>query len=122
MTHSRTESARMAGPAFAPVRLVETSGCRPLPAGRVLDALGKIRDLVAGAGLLVQMIERDEIERDTEDGMRLFSNTDRGTLIRLAASATCAAADMADDLQEWAADHHDAAPVALSAVAEGVAA
>ena len=117
MTHSRTESARMAGPAFAPVRLVETSGCRPLPAGLVLDALGKIRDLVAGAGLLVQMIERD-----TEDGMRLFSNTDRGTLIRLAASAACAAADMADDLQEWATDHHDAAPVALSAVAEGVAA
>ncbi|NRT55193.1 hypothetical protein [Sphaerotilus uruguayifluvii] len=116
MNHSRTESARMAGPAFAPVRLVEPGGVRSLPAGPVLDALGKIRDLIAGAGLLVQMIERDEIERETEDGMPLFSATDRGTLIRLAASAACAAAGIADDLGEWAADHHKtprpAAPIA----------
>lgn len=89
-------------PAFEPFRWVEPNRCRALPADHVLDAIGQIRDLSAGACLLVQMIERDELEHDFEDGRALFARPDRGTLLRLAVAASKAAAGIAEELQDMA--------------------
>jgi len=90
-------------PAFEPFRWVEPGKCRALPTDRVLDAVGQIRDLSAGACLLVQMLERDELDREFDDGAVLFEQVDRGTLLRLAVAASKAAAGIAEELQYLAA-------------------
>lgn len=90
-------------PAFAPFRWVEPSQCRALPVDHVMNAIGQIRDLSAGACLLVQMLERDELEREFDDGGALFAEPDRGTLLRLAVAASHAAAGIAEELQDMAA-------------------
>ena len=89
-------------PAFRPFRWVDPNRCRTLPADHVLDAIGQIRDLSAGACLLVQMIEQDELERDLNDGRALFALPDRGDLLRLAVAASRAAAGIAAELQDMA--------------------
>ena len=99
-------------PAFAPFRWVEPSQCRALPADHVMNAIGQIRDLSAGACLLVQMLERDELEREFDDGGALFATPDRGTLLRLAVAASHAAAGIAEELQGMAAE-----PVASDSLA-----
>lgn len=94
-------------PAFKPFRWVEPGQCRALPTDRVLDAVGQIRDLAAGACLLVQMLERDELDREFVDGDALFTDPDRGTLLRLAVAASKAAADIAEELQDLAASQNN---------------
>ena len=91
-------------PAFEPFRWVEPAPGRMLPADRVMDAIGQIRDLSAGACLLVKMIERDELEREFDDCGALFTRPDRGTLLRLAVAASNAAAGIAEELQGMAAE------------------
>lgn len=98
-----------AAPAFEPVSIVTLGAYTPLPADRVLMGLEQIRDLAAGASLLVQMLERDEMEVAFKVGQRLFSPVHRGDLMRLAAAASRAAADVADELVDWA-EERPAAP------------
>ncbi|MFM2052576.1 MAG: hypothetical protein RL456_613 [Pseudomonadota bacterium] len=94
--------------AFEPAYMMPRGVCAPLPADRVLIGLEQIRDLAAGASVLVQMLERDELEGDFHDGQRLFSPVHRGDLMRLAAAASRTAAEVADELSDWAQRHHAA--------------
>jgi hypothetical protein len=91
---------------FKPFQWVAPGAVGPLPADIVLDSLGQIRDLTAGARVLVEMLERDELKDALPDGGRLFHPADRGDLLRLVIAASRAAAESADDVMQWASEHH----------------
>jgi hypothetical protein len=73
----------------------------PLPADRVLTDAGQIRDLTAGAALVLELLERQEL--DVEEGERpMFTPQQQCDLMRLAITASRAAARTAEDLNDWA--------------------
>lgn len=89
---------------FKPFTWFDAVNPPALPAERVMQAVGKIRDLTGGAALLVQILEREAEEDQFEDGKHLFNMHDRGQLYRLLVSSSRIAADEADSLVSWIQD------------------
>lgn len=92
--------------AFQPFEWVYPGAIKTLPADRVLDALGKIRDLTGGTRVLVQMLEQDELAKDFDDAQPLIGReADRSDLIRLAITASRIASEVADEVLDWAREN-----------------
>ncbi|HMW21962.1 MAG TPA: hypothetical protein PKC59_00900 [Burkholderiaceae bacterium] len=80
------------------------SGAAPaevLPAQLVVDLLNRTRDLAGGLGVVLAMLERDEIDVGSNDAQgrplpRLFSPTDRGNLVRMSVAVCELISDTAD--------------------------
>ena len=79
--------------------------CRPLPAVAVLRFTETVRDMTAGAALVLSIIEADDLAAENEE-RTLFSRHDRGELMRFAISALRTVAEKAADMDEWANKHH----------------
>lgn len=92
-------------PAFQPFTWIDPSTVKTLPADRVLDALGQIRDLTSGTRVLVQMLEQDELAKGSDGVCPLMDANSRGDLLRLAITASRLAAEAAADVIDWAGDH-----------------
>jgi hypothetical protein len=83
----------------------QAKDCRPLRADTVLRFTGTVRDMTAGAALVLSIIEADELAAENEE-RTLFSEHDRGDLMRFAISALRTVAADAADIAEWANKHH----------------
>lgn len=92
-------------PAFRPFEWVNQGAGKLPSAERVLDALGKIRDLTSGTRVLVQMLEQDELAKGSDGVCPLMDANSRGDLLRLAITASRLAAEAAADVIDWAGDH-----------------
>lgn len=103
MTDQTTQSAPMSEPheTFKPFTWFDAVNPPALPAERVMQTVGKIRDLTGGIALLVQILEREDEEDQFEDGKHLFNKHDRGQLYRLLVASSRIAADETDGLVSW---------------------
>lgn len=93
------------GHLFEPFAWNPVGAVKPLPAAAVMRFTGSVRDLVAGAALVLSVIETDELATANEE-TTLFSVTDRFQLLRFAITALRAVEDQAEDLEEWAGKLH----------------
>ena len=78
----------------------------PLPAGRILPAIATMRDLSAGAALVMQIIERDTVTAGDEGFRPMFDPAQQGDLLRWAIVSMKLVARDAVDLLSWAHTHH----------------
>ncbi|MCK6427408.1 MAG: hypothetical protein L6Q75_20325 [Burkholderiaceae bacterium] len=72
-----------------------------LPAALLIECAGKVRDLAGGLGVVLAMLERDEIDRDSGDAdgrtlSPLFNPSDRGNLLRLCVAVCSELASTSD--------------------------
>jgi len=72
-----------------------------LSAERVMESVGKIRDLTGEIAALSKILEREVVEQESGGGRCLLSATDRGDLFRLLVSVSRSAADETSELVEW---------------------
>lgn len=94
-----------AAPMFEPFAWSpDVNGCRPLPAGAVLQFTETVRDMTSGAALVLSIIEADELSAKNEE-RTLFSEQDRSQMMRFAISALRTVASAAEHLEGWASTH-----------------
>jgi hypothetical protein len=106
MTDQTTQAAPTSEPheTFKPFTWFDGTNPQVLPAQRVMQAVEKIRDLTGGVALLVQILQREALEDEFEDGKHLFSMRDRGELYRLLVASSRIAAEETDGLVSWIQD------------------
>jgi hypothetical protein len=71
-----------------------------LPAHAVLASASTVRDLACGAAVVLEMIERSQIDRCDTDDEPLLSRLHEGALMRLAIAAMRTVEREATELQE----------------------
>lgn len=97
-------------PLFRAFSWADPERFNPLPPAEVLPTIANIRDLSAGAALVMQIIERDLVTAGDEDFQPMFDSVQQGDLLRWAIVSMQFVARDAGDLLSQAHTHHARPP------------
>lgn len=110
MTSPTPSPAGQQPPLFRAFEWADPKQFSPLPPAEVLPVISMIRDLSAGAALVMQIVERDTLAADDEDFQPIFGPVEHADLLRLAIVSMQFVARDAAGLLSDAYTHHTRPP------------
>lgn len=76
-----------------------------LPGGAVMRFTGAVKDLSLGAMTILEILERDELAEEGGDP-KILNKCDASRLMRIAIASLRLLGEDADEITEWAYEHH----------------
>lgn len=76
-----------------------------LPGGAVMRFAGVVKDLSLGAMTILEILEHDELA-ETGGDQKMLNKCDASRLMRMAISSLQLLGEDADEVAEWAYEHH----------------